>query len=51
MYQIQHSPKLNASFTTHNAKDKHNYNTKSATHNLLDIYSFNKNKYVKEKLY
>ena len=44
-------PKLNASFTTHNAKDKHNYNTKSATNNLLEIYFFNKNKYVLEKLY
>ena len=37
MYQIQHSPKLSASFPALYAKDKHNYNTRSATHNLLDI--------------
>ena len=37
MYQIQHSPKLSISFPALHAKDKHNYNTRSATHNLLDI--------------
>ena len=37
MHKIQHSPKLSASFPTLYAKDKHNYNTRSATHNLLDI--------------
>ena len=37
MCQIQHSHKLSASFPTLYAKDKHNYNTRSATHNLLDI--------------
>ena len=37
MYQIQHSPKLSAYFPTLYAKDKHNYNTRSATHNLFDI--------------
>ena len=37
MYQIQHSPKLSASFPTLYVKDKHNHNTRPATHNLLDI--------------
>ena len=37
MYQIQHRPKLSASFPTLYAKDKQNYNTRSATYNLLDI--------------
>ena len=37
MYQIQHSPKLGLSFPALYAKDQHNYNTRSATHNLLDI--------------
>ena len=37
IYQIQHSPKLNASFPALHAKDKHNYNTRSAAHNPLDI--------------
>ena len=35
MYQIEHSPKLSAYFPTLYAKDKHNCNTRSATHNLL----------------
>ena len=34
MCQIQHSPKLSASFLTLSVKEKHNYNTRSATHNL-----------------
>ena len=37
MYQIQQSPKLSASFSALHAKDKHNYNTRSATHDLSDI--------------
>ena len=45
MYQTQHSPKLSASFPTLYAKDKYNYNTKSATQNLLNI-PFHKNKYI-----
>ena len=36
-YQIQHSPILSASFPAFHAKDKHNYNTRSAIHILLDI--------------
>ena len=50
MYQIQHNPKLSASFPAIHAKDKHNYNTRSATRNILDI-PLTKNKYVWEKLY
>ena len=50
MYQCQHSSKFSASFPTLHAKDEHNYNTRSATHNVLEI-SLTKNKYVWEKLY
>ena len=50
MYQIQHGPKLSASFPTLYVKDKHDYNTTSATNDLFR-YSFNKNKYVWEKLF
>ena len=51
MYQIQLRPKLSTSFPALHAKGKHNYNIRSAAHNLLARYSFNKNKYVWEKLY
>ena len=50
MYQIQHSPKLSASFPTLYAKDKHNYNTRSATHNLLDIPLTKTNMYGKNSI-
>ena len=33
MYEIQYRPKLSASFPALHAKEKHNYNTKSATQN------------------
>ena len=49
-YQIQHSSKLTASFPTLYAKDKHNYNTRSATHNLLDISSTKTNMYGKNSI-
>ena len=50
MYQIQHSPKLSASFPTLYAKGKHNYNTRSATHNLLDIPLTKTNMYGKNSI-
>ena len=50
MYQIQHSHKLSASFPTLYAKDKHNYNTRSATHNLLDIPLIKTNIYGKNSI-
>ena len=50
MYQIQHSPKLSASFSTCYAKDEHNYNTRSATHNLLDIPLTKTNMYGKNSI-
>ena len=37
MYRIQHNLKLSAPFPTLYVKDKHNYNTRLTTHNLLDI--------------
>ena len=50
MYQIQHRPKLSASFPALHAKDKHNYNTRPATHNLLDIPLTKTNIYVKNSI-
>ena len=47
MYEIQHRPKLSASFPALHAKDKHNYNTRSATHYLLDIPLTKTNMYGK----
>ena len=38
MYQIQHGPKLSASFPALYDKDKHSYNTRSATQNLLNTH-------------
>ena len=50
MQQIQHSPKLSASFPALHVKDKHNYNTTSATHNLLDILLTKTNIYGKNSI-
>ena len=50
MYQMQHSPKLSASFPALHAKDKRNYNTRSATHNLLDIHLTKPNMYGKNSI-
>ena len=50
IYQIQHSPKLSVSFPTLYAKEKHNYNTRSATHNLLDIPLTKTNMYGKNSI-
>ena len=37
MYQVQKCLKLTASFPSLQARDKHNYNTRSAMQNILDI--------------
>ena len=50
MYEIQHRPKISASFPALHAKDKHNYNTRSATHNLLDIRFTKTNMYWKNSI-
>ena len=50
MYQIQHSPELSAFFPTLYDKDKHNYNTRSATHNILDILLAKTNMYGKNSI-
>ena len=50
MYQVQLRPKLNTSFPALLAKDKHNYNTRSATHNLLDIPLTKTNIYEKNSI-
>ena len=50
MYQIQHRPKLSASFPALHAKDKHNYSTRSATHSLLDIPLTKTNRYGKNSV-
>ena len=50
MCEIQHRPKLSASFSALHAKDKHNYNSRSATHNLLDIPFTKTNMYGKNSI-
>ena len=50
MYKIQHRSKSSASFPALHAKDKHNYNTRSATHNLLDIPFTKTNMYGKNPI-
>ena len=50
MYQIQHSPKLSASFPILYAKAKHNYNTRSATCNIFDIPLTKTNMYGKNSI-
>ena len=50
MYKIQHRPKLSAPFPSVHAKDKHNYNTRSTTHNLLDIPLTKANMYGKNSV-
>ena len=50
MYEIQHRPKLSASFPALHAKDKHSYNTRSATHNLLDTPLTKTNMYGKNSI-
>ena len=50
MYQIQHSPKLSAPFPSLHANDKQSYNTRSATHILLDISLTKTNMYGKNSI-
>ena len=50
MYKIRHSPKLSVSFPALHAKDRHNYNTRSATHDLLDIPLTKTNMYGKNSI-
>ena len=47
MYQIQHSPKLSASFPALHAKGKYNYNIRSTKRDLLDIPLTKTNMYEK----
>ena len=50
MYQIQDSSKLSASFYAVHAKDKHNYNTRSVTRDILDIPLTKTNMYGKNSI-
>ena len=50
MYQIQHIPKLSASFPTLHAKNKHNYSNRLGTQNLLDIPLTKLNMYGKNPI-
>ena len=50
MYQIQNSLKFCVSFPALHAKDKHNYNTRSATQNLLDIALTKTSMYSKDSI-
>ena len=50
LYQIELRPKISTIFPTHHAKDKHNYNTRSAKHNLLDILLTKNHMYGKNSI-
>ena len=50
MCEIQHRPKLSASFSALHAKDKHKYNSRSVTNNLLDIPFTKTNMYGKNSI-
>ena len=47
MYQVEQNNALATSFPALHSKDKHNYQTRSATQNLLDIPLARTNKYGK----
>ena len=50
MYQFEQNNALATSFSTLYSKDKHNYQTRSATQNLLDVPLARTNKYGKESV-
>ena len=50
MYQFEQNHALATSFPTLHSKDKHNYQTRSATQNLLDVPLARTNKYGKESV-
>ena len=47
MYQTQQSPNFSETLPALYAKDKHNYNTRLTTHNILDIPLTKSNMYGK----
>ena len=48
MYQVEQNNALATSFPTLHSWDKHNYQTRATTHNLLDVPLTRPNKYDKE---
>ena len=48
MYQDEQNNALVTSFPAFHSKDKHNYQTRSATQNLLDVLLARTNKYGKQ---
>ena len=48
MYQVEQNNALATSFPTLHSKDRHNYQTRSATQNLLDLALARTNRYGKE---
>ena len=50
MYQVKQNNALATSFPALHSKDKHNYQTRSATQNLLDVPLARTNKYGKESV-
>ena len=50
MYQVKQNNALAASFSALHSKDKHSYQNRSATQNLLDVHLGKTNKYGKESV-
>ena len=50
MYQIEQNNALATSFPAFHSRDKHNYQTRTATQNLLDVPLARTNKYGKESV-
>ena len=50
MYQVEKNNALGTSFSALRSKDKHNYQTRFATQNLLDVPLARTNKYGKESV-
>ena len=50
MYQFEQNNALATSFPTFDSKEKHNYRTRSATQNLLDVPLARTNKYDKKSV-
>ena len=50
MYQVEQNNALATSFPALHSKDKHNYQTRSAAQNLLDVPLARANKYGKESV-
>ena len=50
MYQVEQNNELVTTFPALHSKEKHNYQTRSATQNMLDVLLARANKYGKESV-